>query len=68
MIIKNIQYAKDTFAPNKSFDQLLDISPIIFIFLNIFDLELSYIELWFTDQSCKSLEMEGKINITLIIN
>ena len=32
-----------TFAPNKSFGQLLDISPKIFIFFKAFDLEFSYI-------------------------
>ena len=31
-------------APNKSFDQLLDISPIIFIFSKNFNSEISYIE------------------------
>ena len=34
-----------TFAPNKSFGQLLDISPENFIFFKIFDLEFSYIEI-----------------------
>ena len=32
------------FVPNKSFGQLLDISPEKFIFLKIFDLECSSIE------------------------
>ena len=40
-----------TFVPNKSFGQLLDISPKNFIFLKTFDSELSYIEVWFTDQN-----------------
>ena len=38
-----------TFAPSKSFGQLLDISPENFIFLKTFDSEFSYIEVWFTD-------------------
>ena len=38
-----------TFVPNKSFGQLLDISPENFIFLKTFDSEISYIEAWFTD-------------------
>ena len=50
-----------TFVPNKSFGQLLDISPNNFIFLEIFDSEFSYIEVWFTDQNCKALEIEDKI-------
>ena len=38
-----------TFAPNKSFGQLLDISSKNFIFLKTFDSEFSHIEVWFTD-------------------
>ena len=30
--------------------------------------ELSYIEVWFTDQNYKRLEIEDKINIALVIN
>ena len=57
-----------TFVPNKSFGQLLDISPKNFIFLKTFHSEFSYIEVWFTDQNSKPLEMEDKINITSVIN
>ena len=56
------------FVPNKSFSQLLDISPENFIFLKTFDSECSYIEVWFTDQNSNPLEIEDKINITLVIN
>ena len=56
------------FVPNKSFGQLLDISPKNFIFLKTFDSEFSYIEVWFTDQNSNPLEIEDKINITLVIN
>ena len=49
------------FVPNKSFGQLLDISPNNFIFLEIFDSEFSYIEVWFTDQNYKALEIEDII-------
>ena len=41
MIISKFQ---DTFVSNKSFGQLLDISPKSFIFLKTFDSEFSYIE------------------------
>ena len=37
------------FVPNKSFGQLLDISPKNVIFLKTFDSQFSYIEVWFTD-------------------
>ena len=57
-----------TFVPNKSFGQLLDISPENFIYLKTFDSEFSYIEVWFTDQNSNPLEIEDKINITSVIN
>ena len=56
------------FFPNKWFSQLLDILPKHFIFSKVFDLEFSYIEVWFTDQNSTALEIEDKINITLVIN
>ena len=57
-----------TSVPNKPFDQLFDISPKSFIFLKTFDSEFLYIEVWFTDQNSKPLELEDKINITLVIH
>ena len=55
------------FVPNKSFSQLLDIPPKNFIFLKTFNSEFSYIEVWFTDQHSKPVQIEDKINITLVI-
>ena len=57
-----------TLVPNKSFGQLLDISLKNFIFLRTFNSEFPYIEVWFTAQNSKMLEIEDKINITLVIN
>ena len=57
-----------TFVRNKSFGQLLDTSPRNYIFLKIFLSEFSCIEVWFTDQNCKPVEIEVKVNITLVIN
>ena len=57
-----------TCISNESFDQLVDISPKKIIFLKIFNSEFSYIEVRFTDQDSKPLEIEDKINITLVIN
>ena len=57
-----------TFVPNKSFGQLVDISSKNFVFLKTFNSEFSYIEVWFPDQNSKSLEIEDKINIILVIN
>ena len=34
----------------------------------MFDSEFSYIEVWFTDQISKPIEIEDEINITLVIN
>ena len=57
-----------TFVSNQLFGQLLDISPKKFIFLKTFDSEFSYIEVCYTDQNSNPLEIEDKINITLVIN
>ena len=57
-----------TFFPNKSFGQLLDISPESFMFLKTFDSEFPYIEVWFTDRNSNPLEIEDITNITLVIN
>ena len=56
------------FVPNNSFGQLSDISLENFVFLKMFDWEFSHIEVWFTDQNSNSLEIEDKLNITLVIN
>ena len=71
--IVNNDYQNDsrflyTFVPNQLFGQLLDISPKNFIFLKTFNSDLSYIEIRFTDQNSKRLEIENKINIALSIN
>ena len=56
------------FVPNKSFCQLLHISPKNVMFLKIFYSEFSYTDVWFTDQNSKLVEVEDKINITLVIS
>ena len=56
-----------TFVPNKPFGSLLKISPINHIFLKRFSSEFQEIKVLFTDQSSKLLEVEDKINLTLII-
>ena len=64
--IVNNDYQQDsrvlyTFVPVKSFGQLLGISSKNFIFLKTFNSEFSYIEILFTDQNSKPLEIEDKI-------
>ena len=56
-----------TFVPNKSFGSLLEISSTNHIFLKSFNSEFQKIKVWFTDQTSKPLEIEDKINLTLII-
>ena len=56
-----------TFVPNKTFSSLLDISPTNHVFLRTFNSEFQEINIWFTDQTSKPLEIEDKINVTMII-
>ena len=68
----NNDYQKDSrilfiFVPNKAFGSLLEISPTNHVFLKIFNSEFQEIKVWFTDQKSIPLEIEDKINITLII-
>ena len=70
--IVNNDYQKDsrvlyTFVPNKSFGSLLEISPANHIFLKTFNSEYDEIIVWFTDQNSKPLEIEDRINLTMVI-
>ena len=56
-----------TFVPNKSVGSLLDISPSNHIFLKTFNSEYDEIVVWFTDQNSKPLEIEDRINLTMVI-
>ena len=56
-----------TFAPNKPFGSLLEISPPNHIFLKTFNSEFQEIKVWFTDQNSRPFEVEDKINLTLIV-
>ena len=56
-----------TFVPNKTFGSLLEISSTNQVFLKTFNSEFQEVKTWFTDQTNKPLEIEDKINITLII-
>ena len=68
----NSDYQQDsrvlhTFAPNKSFGSLLDSSPSNHIFLKTFNSEYDEIIVWFIDQNSKPLEIEDRINLTMVI-
>ena len=56
-----------TFVPNKPFRSLLEISPTNHIFLKTFYSEYDEIIVWFTDQNSQPLEIEDRINLTMVI-
>ena len=56
-----------TFVPNKQFGQLITITPHSPTLLKTTNAEFSFIEIWFTDQNNRPLEIEDNVNITLII-
>ena len=57
-----------TFVPNKQYSQLISILPHSLMMLKTINAEFSQIEIWFTDQNNKVLEIEDNVNITLIID
>ena len=70
--IVNSDYQQDsrilyTFVPNKPFGSLLEISPTNHIFLKTFNSEYGEIKVWFTDQNSQELEIEDRINLTMVI-
>ena len=56
-----------TFVPNKQFGQLITIIPHLPTMLKTTNAEFSFIQIWFTDQSNRPLEIKDNVNITLII-
>ena len=56
-----------TFVPNKKYGQLITVSPETLIMLKTVNTEFSFIEIWFTDQDNRLLEIEYSVNISLII-
>ena len=56
-----------SFIPNKQFRQLINISPHSLAMINTVNTEFSFVEIWFTDQTSKPLEIEDNVNLTLII-
>ena len=72
LVYVNNDYQQDsrvlyTFVPNKPFGNLLEITPTNFIPLKAFNSEFQTIEAWFTDKNTQPLEIEGRINLTLVI-
>ena len=56
-----------TFVPNKQFGQLITNGPHSLIVLNATNIEFSSIEVWFTEQKSKQLEVEDNVNRPLIL-
>ena len=72
VLVLNNDYQQDsrvlyTFVPNKPFGSLLKISPTNPIFLKTFNPEYDKIIVWFTDQNSKPLEIEDRINLTMVV-
>ena len=55
------------FVPNKQFGQLLNISPYVFTMMNTVNTKFPSVQVCFTDQSSKALEIEDNFNLPLII-
>ena len=53
-----------TFVPNKKYGELISVSPHSLILLKTVNTEFSFIEIWFTDQDNRSLEIEDSVNIS----
>ena len=70
-LVKNdYQYSSKvlfSFVPNKQFGQLINISPHSLTMMNTINTESSFVEVWFTDQTSKALDIEDNVNLTLII-
>ena len=70
--IVNNDYQQDsrvlhTFVPNKPFGSLLEISPTNHTFLKTFNSEYEQVIVWFTDKNSQTLEIEDRINLTMVI-
>ena len=55
-----------TFKINKQFGQLITIAPHSPTMLKTTNAEFSFIEIWFTDQNSRQLQIENNVNITII--
>ena len=55
-------------APNKSYAYLLKVEPSNLVLLETYNTEFDQIIITFTDQKGRPLEIEDKVNLTLLIN
>ena len=71
--IVNYKYQRDswilsTFFSYKWFGQLMNISAMNQIYTETFRSKFSHIEIWFPNQNSKLLEIEERLNLTIVIN
>ena len=55
-------------TPNNSYGYLLNVEPSNLVFLKTYITEFDEIIITFTDQNSTPLEIEDKVNLTLLIN
>ena len=55
-----------SFASNKQFGQLINILPHSLTIMDTVNTEFSFVEVWFTDQASKALEIKDNVNLTRI--
>ena len=71
VVNNNYQQASKVLFPsvtNRQFGQLINIAPHSLTMLKgTTNREFPFIEVWFTDQNSKPLEIEDNVNLTLII-
>ena len=70
LVNKNYQQASKvlfTVVPNKQFGQLITSTPHLLTMLKRTNAKFSFINIWFTDQNNRPLEIKDHVNITLII-
>ena len=56
-----------TFVPNKQFGKWTNISPHTLPLMNTVNTEFSSVQVWFTDQVSKAIEIEDNVKLTLMI-
>ena len=57
-----------TFTPNKSYAYLLNVEPSNLVLLKTYNTEFGDIIITFMGQNGRPLEIEDKVNLTLLIN
>ena len=56
-----------SFVSNKQFEQLINISPHSLTMMKTVNTKFSFVEVWYTDQASKALEIEDNVNVKLVI-